>query len=223
MPTVKASLPKIHCSDLQPRQRRTRPGFKRSTDCYERMMLKHPYRSVFHSRAELYFAALLEANPCVEHYVPQPFHLRISGKPYIPDCYRLYQGRKEIIELKPRGEFDDAITSALTAFFQHYDMHFLVISNEWALEQSMLAENWLMIIGQLITTQEMETHVEEEQVLDRLTWNEELSLGTLIDPGDRLGHLVTETALFRLLHRGKVHAKLADAPLDYNTLWSIAV
>ena len=216
------SLPKVRCRDLQPQQRSARIGMKRSTDCYERVMLKHPYRSTFYSRAELYFAALQEADSSVNHYVPQPFSLRIGSSPYIPDFYRLINGSQEVIELTSNGQFDPVKTKVLATFFEQYDMRFQVVSNDWSMDQSILAENWLMITGQLVTTQSIETHKEEQILLEHFSGEDDILLSDIINPGDRIGSLTTETALFRLLHRGCIQADLVNSPLDYDTRWRIA-
>ncbi|MEE8058418.1 MAG: hypothetical protein V3T17_11375 [Pseudomonadales bacterium] len=208
---------RVRARDLSPRQRHTRAGFKRSIDCYERCMLKHPARSVFHSRAELYHAALLESDPTVTSYVPQPFSLSISGKMYIPDCYVVQSGKRRVIELKPRGEFDDALHEPLAAYFSLQGMVFEVVPNEWALNRSMEAENWLQIISVLHTGQALDTDVDESQILIQFQRQPTLALGEILDPGDRLGSLSNEVALFRLLHRGVITSNLSDAPLDYST------
>lgn len=211
----------VKARDMTPRQHHTKAGFKRRTDCYERVMLKHPFRSVFHSRAELYYAALLEADPAVTSYVPQPFSLAVSGRAYIPDCYVLRNGQRVVVELKPRGEFDDALRVPLEKFFEQYGMRFQVVANEFALEQHLVAENWLSIISALVQTESLDTHQTEIKQLDQFSIRENLRLGQLIDPCNRIGSLVEEAALFRLLHRGLVQADLGSAPLDYDTEFSL--
>lgn len=207
----------VRGSEMTPRQQHTTVGFKRSTDCYQRYMCKFTPLAVFHSRAELYHAALLEADPSVSFYVPQPFQLTIGRKRYVPDCYVTRGGRRIVIELKPRGEFDDTKRRALSTFFQRYNMTFEVLANEQVLDRCIEAENWLTILSMLNSTREFTTDRQEVDLLNRLGIQGSLSLGDIIDPGNRIRSLVNETALFRLLHRGLLKAQLDDAPLDYDT------
>lgn len=212
----------VVASDLTPSQRSTSVGFRRQTDCYERYMVKFAGQiAIFHSLAELFHAALLEADPRVTHYIPQPYSLRVGGKPYCPDCFVLRDGQRYIIELKPRGEFDEQQRRSLEAFFERQGMIFQVLANEPFLEQAVLAQNWLMILGQLHTCRDVLTDAQEISLLDELSLYDSRRLGDLIDPGDRWGSLERETALFRLLHRGLVQADLSNAALDYPTEFSV--
>jgi hypothetical protein len=208
--------PKVSAKNLVPIQQWTRAGFKRHTDCYERQMLKHPHLSVFHSLAELYHAALLEGNPSVSVYVPQPFSLRVGSRYYTPDCYVMDEGKRRVVELKARGDFPEDMEIALKAFFKRYGMVFEVMDNERALERYVLAENWLTIVSLLYSARDYGSEVEEIEVEEALAVSSK-PLGHLIDAGNRFGTFMTEVAVFRLLHRGFLTADLSDRPLDYDT------
>lgn len=77
----------VNADTLEPHQQPTTRQFKIATDFYAQFMLKHPALSEFHSRAEHLFAGLLEGDPTVTSYVPQPFMLRVGKRRYKPDCY----------------------------------------------------------------------------------------------------------------------------------------
>ena len=74
----------VMADTLAPQQRKTSLAFKKACDFRAQQMLKHPTLSEFHSRAEHLHAGLLEGDPDVISYTPQPFLLRLHGKPYQP-------------------------------------------------------------------------------------------------------------------------------------------
>ncbi len=96
-----------------PKQIRTSIKLMTGTDYYEQKCLKYQEVGQFHSRAELYFAALLESNPNVLSYVPQPMRFRIGSTFYIPDFYVCSRSRETIYELKSRGKFDEKKKNSL--------------------------------------------------------------------------------------------------------------
>ena len=214
---------RVKAPDLIPRQRLDAKRLKRRTDWYERVMIKHPTRSLFHSLAELYHAALLEANADVISYVPQPYSLLIGSRRYIPDCFVFKNDERVVIELKPRGEMDSELEIPLQQFFKSKGMRFLVVPNEWALEQSLKAENWLTILSVLVFGNLYETADQESRLLDRFFLQPNLNLGDVIDPGNRLGCFYEELSLFRLIHQGHLAANLDSSPLDYDTEISLCM
>ena len=183
-------------------------------------MLKHPHISEFHSHAEHLFAGLLEGDPDVTTYVPQPFALQIGKRRYKPDFYVLDSQRRRVLELKPRGEFDTQLQALLESFFAAHDMMFEVISNESVMAKIAEAENWLEIVRALYLNQDLDTVSAEADLHERFDAKPRQSLGDLVDPGDRDGTLEIEIAVFRLLHRGRLRANLESAPLDFMTeIW----
>jgi len=214
------SLPlanKVHAESLVPHQQPSRPGFKRQTDFYERCFIKHPGRSFFHSRAEFLHAGLLEGDPKVHSYVPQPFKLWVNGKRYTPDTYVHRDAVREVDELKPKGIFDEAKRDALEQFFTLQNMKFIVISNESVFEREMEAENWIEIVITLYKAKDWDTQSAELDVLDYIHQHIECELGDIVDAGDREGTFTKELALLRLLHKGIVQANLSDSFIDYGT------
>lgn len=213
---------RVRARTLIPAQQITSNGLKRSTNCYERYMLKFSGQlAIFHSLAELYHAVHLESEPSVTSYVPQPFVLWIGKFQYCPDCYVVRDGKRYVVELKPCAEFDEKKRRSLERYFHQNGMTFQVLANESYLEQSVLMQNWLTIISKLHTCGHIPTDRQEIALIDQLSLYESLPLGELIDPGDRLATMATEIALFKLLHRGIVRADLANAPLDYSTEFSL--
>ena len=208
----------VNADTLEPHQRKTAPNFKIACDFRQQVMLKHPFLSDFHSRAEYLHAGLLEGDPDVTSYIPQPFLVSIRGSWYTPDCYVVSDSqRRRVIELKPRGEMPEDRQVPLTHYFAQYGMQFEVISNEVMYEREIEAENWLEIVRILHFSRDLITTNAEQTVMDTLYDKGECTLGNLIDSGDRERTYLQEIALFRLLHRGHVVAKLAERPLDFDT------
>jgi len=203
---------------LEPHQQPTPRAFQQACDFRAQCLIKHPLRSEFHSLAEYLHAGLLEGDPTVVSYVPQPFRLRIGRRRYTPDCYVLRtDGAREVRELKPDGEMDDALRLPLTAFFAQHGMAFHVISNESMFERRTEAENWLEIARSLHIACDLDTAAAEQAVLALLEEQGPCPLDTLVDPGDRARTYDQEIAVFRLLHRGVLKADLTTRPLDWDS------
>lgn len=209
--------PRVHADALVPTQHRASRSFRIAADVRIQRMLKHPHISEFHSHAEHLYAGLLEGNPAVTTYVPQPFALRVGKRRYTPDFYVVDGNRRYILELKPRGEFDPALRGPLEAFFASQGLRFEVISNESIIARIVEAQNWLEIVRALYLNRDLDTLAAEAQLLERFTVESPTPLGGIVDPGDRDGTLEQEIALLRLLHKGKLTADLNEAPLDYAT------
>lgn len=220
---MNGKLYSVNTADMVPRQHKTSIGIKRSTDCYQRYMLKFNELAVFHSRAELYHAVLLEADPLVSNYVPQPFNLRLGSGQYVPDCFFIREGKRFVRELRPKAKYDERKLNSLKAYFERFNMTFEVISNESILCQERLAENWITIISHLYSTQSLTTDSQEIDLLSRFGHSITMCLSDILDPGNRLKYALEETALFRLLHRGLIKATLTESVLDYDTEFSLCI
>ncbi|MCG7875167.1 MAG: hypothetical protein N0C90_02410 [Candidatus Thiodiazotropha endolucinida] len=208
----------VKAQSLEPHQRTTSPALMTACDFYRQNMIKHPFASDFHSYSELLHACLLEGDPTVISYVPQPYLLRVQKKRYTPDCHIVSEGQpRRVVELRPNGEMAEHEKLALIAFFQQFRTKFEVISNESVLEREMEALNWLEIVEILHQARQFTTTDAEQQVLEKLTQKGPCTLGDIIDDGDRERTYLLEIALFRLLHRGYLHAELRETPLDYDT------
>ncbi|MBT3015962.1 MAG: hypothetical protein N0C84_22835 [Candidatus Thiodiazotropha taylori] len=208
----------VKAESLEPHQHPTSPAFMTACDFHRQHMIKHPFASDFHSYSELLHACLLEGDPTVISYVPQPYRLRVQKKRYTPDCHIVSEGEPQrVVELRPGGKMPEHEKLALVAFFQQFRTVFEVISNESVLEREMEALNWREIVQILHQARQFTTTDAEQQVLERLTQKGPCSLGDIIDDGDRERTYLLEIALFRLLHRGYLRAELHEAPLDYDT------
>ncbi|MCP5017655.1 MAG: hypothetical protein GY938_20645 [Ketobacter sp.] len=202
-----------------PQQHPTPLKLRKSSDCYEFHCLKYPGVATFHSYAEFVHALLLEANPKVVNFVPQPFKLLLNNRPYIPDVYVFTDQRIQVLELKPRGELDEHLKRPLMAFFQEYSMTFDVISNEEVLQQETLALNWLPIVQVVVqaNNQGLDTQRQEHQLLERCLACHPIEVADLLDPAQRESQVQLEVALYRLIQRHRITVDLSLKPLDYST------
>lgn len=208
----------VQAETLIPHAHPTPSGLKTNCDFRTQRMLKYPQRAEFHARAEWLHAGLLEGDPSVVSYIPQPLRLRVGERWYTPDCYIVYRdGRREVLELKPRGEFDEALRGPVTAFLAQHGLVFKVIGNESVYDRAVEAENWLEIVRILYLGRDLATEAAEPQVYAQVLQARALTLGEVIDAGDRADTYAAEIALFRLLHRGVLRAALTEAPLDWST------
>lgn len=209
---------KIKTESLVPVQKlRSGKKIERSCDCYYQKFLKFPEVGIFHSYSELIHAALLESSSKVTMFVPQPFKFLIGNRPYIPDCYLISEGKKFVIELKPRGEFSESKEVLLKEYLGKENIQFKVISNEKILDQEMLALNWLEIIRTLIANKHIETFNQENEILYSLSSYEKQYLGDFISKNDRFNRVSDEIALYRLAHQGKIKINLENDPISFQS------
>ena len=195
----------IKLKKLIPEQQTTSLKLLKSADCYLQKFLKFPEIGVFHSYAELLHAALLESKPGVINFVPQPFKLRVGNRTYIPDCYYIKNGQRYIVEIKPRGEFNQSTVLLVKKKLELENIKFTVITNKSILKQEVLAINWLHIVRSLLATEWMQTSTKQHQLLTSLHHKSQQTISELID-FDSDG--INEIALFRLAHMGKVKIEL---------------
>lgn len=216
-PTSRNPIIRCHSGELIPRQRQSTRALRTGTDSYIQWMVKHPHLTEFHSRAEWLYAGLLEGNAKVISYVPQPFTLQVGKRRYTPDCYVLEGAERRVVELKPRGEFDEVLRGPLEAFFAIQGMTFDVVSNESVYERAIEAETWLDIVRVLHLNREMNTVVAEYDVLNLITPGQARRFDDLVDPGDRPSSRLREVATLRLLQRGLLKGDFTTKPLNYDT------
>ncbi len=210
---------RVSAGSLTPCQRQTERGFRVATDFRVAQMLKHPTPCEFHSIAEYYHALLLEGDPNVSRYVPQPFLLTIGKRQrrYTPDCYVVRDGQVDVVELRPRAEFDERRRQALEAFFRTHRMRFVVLENEVVLSRRCEALNWQKIVQTLVLHRDLVTWSIEQELVDDVLHRGTVQLGDYVRQADRESSRPQEIALLRLLHQGKVSADLAEDPLGYDT------
>lgn len=214
---MSSSIPRISVNDWVPQQQPTRLGLRKSTDYYEQVCIKHPYASSFHCRAELYHAMLLEADSNVASYVPQPFSFRIGKRRYTPDCYLVEGHRRIIRELKPRGDFEPEWRKHFEDYLRLNRIEFAVVSNEEALDQEILAENWLTIVRVLARGKDVNTEQRELALIREEMPAEGIEFGYFIKSRTPAENEINELSIFRLLHRGLLKGDLARYPLSFDT------
>jgi hypothetical protein len=190
---------------------------RKVADCYFQRFIKFNEIGVFHSYSELLHAALLESDPLVSSFTPQPKGFNVNGKPYIPDCFYIKDGKQVFIEIKPRGKFTESKLIPLKEYTESNDGEFLVVSNESILEQRIKAQNWLYIIRQLISGRYETTIGEEEDINRMMLHRGKLTLSEIIDQGNRAASALMGIALFRLVHEGRAHMNLETKRLSYET------
>lgn len=207
----------VVAQSLVPCQVPTRKKLRVATDCHEQRFVKFPFVATLHSYSEFLYAGLLESDPKVTSFVPQPFRLRIGRRKYIPDFYVVSGLHRIVIEMKPRGEFDSALSTPLEAFFNFHGMKFSIVSNESVLKREREALTWLDITRRLASADDIDTGALEFKLYDQIQIEGDVELGDIIDEVDRAGSYPKEIALLRLLHRGKLQADLTS-PLQYDTV-----
>ncbi len=209
---------KIDLDDFIPKQQLDDASkIKINSKSYFQKFIKFPEIGIFHSYAELLHAALLEFDPDVISFVPQPFKFKINGKPYIPDCYVAYKNKKEVVELKPDGEFDQDRQLPLTAFLDdEHGIDFKVVSNESMFELETKAKNCLFIIRTLCNVQDVLTRNQEAELLERFTLKPNQCIGDVVQIGNRINAGLNEIALFRLIRKGKLSIT-HNQQIDLNT------
>ena len=204
------TLQQVRLFNQEPEQQHTSVGFLRSIDYHKRRMLKHPKHSAFHSKSEFWHALLLEANPDVLRYTPQPFAMKIKNRRYIPDIYYESQRYGRFVgEIKPKGQFNQTQDDVLTAFWHQRGIQFIQITNESILAKTVMAKNWHFIVRNLVIARDLDTTPLEEELQHRCFVNKSLTFGDIINVGNRQSTYNDEIALYRLLHQGRIEAPLA--------------
>ncbi len=120
LPEVSGQAIGVSAGSLTPCQRKTQWGFRVATDFRVAQMLKHPTPCEFHSIAEYCHALLLEGDPSVSRYVPQPFLLTIGRgrhhRRYTPDCYVVRDEKVDVVELRPNASIKISASTARRLF-----------------------------------------------------------------------------------------------------------
>lgn len=196
----------------------TSRGFRVSTDLYLQRFIKYPRIAECHSYSELLYLALLEFDPSVSSFTPQPKQLKIGGRRYVPDCFFVRGGERFYVELKPRGEFKESLHKPLIEYARRQNSKFEVISNESVLEHEQAAKNSLLILRVLLSSVDEDTDAAEEELLSLLLSNISLRVAEIIDHDDRIGNRHKEIALYRLVHKGLISIEIDQEPIGYQTV-----
>jgi hypothetical protein len=198
-------------------QNKSAMTLKVAADIYFQMFKKFNQVGIFHSYSEILFAALLEADHEVSCFTPQPMQVSIKGKRYIPDFHYIKNNQSFIVELKPRGEFNEEKRKTCEEVFFNKGMKFKVIKNEDVLNQEIKALNWLQIIRVILTSTLNETRNQELKILAEVVNGSTSTFGDVIDTGNRMGTMLEEIALYRLIYKGRLKAELSKNLISLNT------
>jgi len=204
-------------SGTAPAEQATEKWLRTDADTYYQVCLKYPRLALFHSYPEFLHACLLEADPQVTCFIPQPYRLQVGKKTYYPDCYLVRGGERLVREIHNPATFPEAKLLAVSEFFRRQGITFELIDNATVLAEEIRARNWLDIIQWLCSATGWDTARVEEDLYDRITAEPGVILHDLVKEADPMrGHML-RTALYRLLHQGRVRAGLDHAPLDVDT------
>lgn len=219
MPTDpnRISKPAIKAKTLIPFEHATSLKLLKAADTYQQIFIKYPKCGIFHSYAELLHAAILESDPNVEAFIPQPFHFRVGSTPYIPDCYLVKNGHRIVRELRSNGTFPDDWKEALQEFLNQHKINFEVINNDEIYAKEIEALNWLQITQTLVSARGQDTSKLENDVRSEIASAGSLTLIEIISETDDFLQFSKLLTLYRLLHKGQVTANLSVDPLHYST------
>jgi hypothetical protein len=194
----------VRAKTLSPYQHRAKRSFRIATSYRLAPLLKLPGETIgeFHSYAEYVNAGKVEGNPRISTLIPQPLVLTYQNKLYTPDAYEIEQGRRRVVELKPRGEFDASKQAAVEAYLEAHDIAFEVRANESLYENIWDAINWHAIVQQLVLYRDLDTDVAEQTIMRQWPETGVCRLDDWVDRNNREGTMYEEAALFRLAHRG---------------------
>jgi hypothetical protein len=207
------ALPRVKADSLLPQQHQTRRKFAVGCDFYVQRFVKYPDLAMFHSLAELLFAALLEGDPDVRGFVPQPFSLHVGGKRYTPDFFVQRGATQEVVELKAKVSLPEPMEMALSAFFDLHGMRFFVERNERVMQREQEARNWLDIVRRLAANRLLDTSATQMSLWQRFQAEKQMCFSDVVDVSEREASLLAEIALLTLLHKGRVRTELSKTPL----------
>lgn len=207
----------IKAKTLIPVEHATSLKLLKAADTYQQIFIKYPKCGIFHSYAELLHAALLESDPNVETFIPQPFRFRVGSAPYIPDCFLVKNGQRIVRELRSNGTFPDNWKEALHEFLSQYEMSFEIINNDEIYSREVEALNWLQIIQTIASGRSQDTSTLEKDVCFEIARAGSLALIEIISETDDFMQFSKLLSLYRLLHKGKITANLSVDPIHYNT------
>jgi|GEM_PF-5881059 len=196
------------------------------TNHYEQWMPKHRQACcVFHSYAELYYAALLEADIHVSRYVPQPCVIplqQVRGghrrKSYTPDFYVLFgDGQEVVVELASETTYATKPVEEATEYLARYGVSYRVLKNSEVYQHLQLAHNWLYIARVLVTHWSPNFKAAYQAALKQLRNEKSLPLADLETFLAPLPSLCARSVVFKLLHNGEACARLDQSEMTAET------
>lgn len=201
-----------------PHQQTTKIGFKKKCDFYQCGMLKYNGVADFHSYHELLHALLLESDPDVTRFVPQPFRLPWRQNGYVPDCYIARGSQRLIVEIKPEGKFPKERGEWVSRFCRPHGIDYLEITNEFLMAREVKARNWFWIVSYLRAWKDFDSTNQIKQLYEQLVDADAIELGSLIPYYKDKEQTLDLLALFRMAHRGQCELELNYSSLNPDTI-----
>ncbi len=184
-------------------------------------MVKHAECvSEFHSENELLYAGILESDPCVVRYVPQPFEIKIPGrdKPYVPDFYISYKNGSGIVaEVTTASHSKGRPKEFMQRRLKAERMEYSLVLTETIWDQETLARNWLFIVQLICSGSATDTSAQEKQIRKALQVEQRLSIFQLLDFLQSSPYHCVLTGLARMLHRNELIADFENSPIGLST------
>lgn len=206
---------------IVPAQRDVPRQQKISKNHHQRWMPKHPERiSRFDSRAELLFAALMEADTRVRRYVPQPFDIPIKQRQkwYRPDFYLARaDGSEHVIEVTTPMRAEKRPIREVTAYLKSYGMQYDLVLTTWIYERLRLAESWLAISQIIHMYRDVDNAPARQAVTRGLKSHGALTTHELIQLESSIPGSMLLAAVCQMLHSGAVQAALEESPFTLYT------
>lgn len=194
-----------------------------SLNLHQRWMVKHDTRiSRFESRAELYYAALLEGDERVRRYVPQPFDLKIKSESkdtYRPDFYvHFFDGDEVVVEVSTPDRRDSRPEAEATKILRRHGMTYQIVSTDVIYPRRIEAENWLLICQHLVLLKDVDNQAAIAAVRSCLTKCESINLDEIGRTLPHIPALQRAGAICKLLHSHEASASSIDTePLTRQT------
>ncbi|GAA6154497.1 hypothetical protein [Pseudoteredinibacter isoporae] len=216
-PVSLASLGAVSTNSLVPAQQPTSLPQLRAKDAYQQRCLKCSELCTFYSYPALLRAALFEGDAAVTTFIPRPFNLRVNGCSYTPSIYVVRADQRQVIDLTLDGTLPDEQRRPLAAFFTQHGLGFEVQSHKALLAREAEAQHWLMILRALVVTQHLSTETQEFQLWQQCQTLTDITVGDILDVGNRTQHYLKELAFYRLLYRHRLRVDPSQTPLTLDT------
>lgn len=204
---------------LRPAQIPTRRSIKVGNNFFAMQMMKHREAvSEFHSRSELYFAALLESDVAVRRFVPQPFRLPLPAQPYQPDVWvQRVTGQEIVYEVTTPARKAGRPVKAATRYLDAYGMTYQLVETPAVFDRELEAENWLTAVRWLTGFREVDLTDLMGHMRAIVGHLGSTPLGYLVEHFDQHNTDEVLVAACRLLHEGLLASDLATKPISLQT------
>lgn len=193
---------------------------RKRANCYQRKFSKASHeRMTYHSLEECYQAALLEIDPSVKSFTPQPKQYGTFGNRYIPDFYYITRtGEEFVLELKPNGVLAENYRRPMERIAEREGFTFLVVDKADVKKEEILAVNSMHIANVLNPVGYLDTRYIEEELQRKLLAEGSFKFDDVVFAENRVGRQHYEIALFKLLCRGKLQMELKTKRISFDSI-----